>query len=138
MNQLCLRAKAKQAAVWWTAVLAIATGMLVSPGHGWGQGSGSVWGGFAGDPHHTATSTVASQALNRIRWSTPVDLDPRYRGSNLLIHYGSPLVTTSNTVIVPVKTGATGGFRVEARSGTDGSLLWKQASNYLLPPHNWT
>lgn len=138
MNKLFLWAKTPQATAWWAAVLALATGMLVSPGDAWGQGSGSLWGGFAGDSHHTATSTVASQALNRIRWQTSVDLNPQYSGTNLLIHYGSPLVTTSNTVIVPVKTGATGGFCVEARSGTDGSLLWKKASNYLLPPHNWT
>ena len=75
---------------------------------------GPVWGSYAGGPQHTANSPVASQALQAIHWQTPVDLDPQYSGNDLLIHYGSPLVTAANTVIVPVKTGTTGGFEVEA------------------------
>src|SRR5205814_1743053 len=39
---------------------------------------------------------------------------------------------------VPVKTGADGGFKVEGRSGTSGSLLWTQTSDYILPAHGWT
>ena len=96
------------------------------------------WRGFAGDPQHTAISAVKSQALSQIHWQTPVDLQPQYRDGELLIHYGSPLVTAANTVIVPVKTGAAGGFRVEARAGADGSLIWSQASDYILPDHDWT
>src|SRR5262245_45837468 len=98
----------------------------------------SIWNGYAGNEHHTALSTVASQSLEGIRWKSPVDLHPQYSGNDLLIHYGSPVVTASNTVIVPVKTGATGGFRVEARNGRDGRLRWKLNSDYLLPPHDWT
>ncbi len=96
------------------------------------------WSGYAGGPQHQATSSVASQPLNAIRWQTPVDLNPQYSGSNLLIHYGSPLVTQANTVIVPVKTGTSGGFRIDARNGSDGSLLWSQTTDYVLPAHNWT
>ena len=44
-------------------------------------------------------------------------------GGALLIHYGSPVVTSHNTVVVPVKTGVGGGFRFEARSGTNGDLI---------------
>jgi hypothetical protein len=40
-------------------------------------------------------------------------------------------------VVVPVKTGAGGGFRIEARSGTNGGLSWSAGSDYMLPPHNW-
>jgi hypothetical protein len=98
----------------------------------------AAWAGYAHDPQHTAISAVASQSLDAVRWHTPVDLNPQYSGGDLLIHYGSPLVTPSNTVLVPVKTGATGGFRVEGHNGGDGALLWSQPTDYLLPPpHNW-
>jgi hypothetical protein len=100
--------------------------------------SGSAWTSYAHDPQHTGQSTVASQPLQFIRWQTPVDLMPQYSGNDLLIHYGSPLVTAANTVIVPVKTGATDGFRLEGHSGTDGKLLWTQSTDYVLPPHGWT
>ncbi len=100
--------------------------------------AGVVWSGYAGDAQHTALSSVASQALSVIRWQTPVDLAPQYSGTSLLIHYGSPVVTAADTVIVPVKTGATGGFEVQARNGGTGGVLWTQTSDYVLPPHNWT
>ena len=50
------------------------------------------------------------------------------------VHYGSPLVTPKNTVIVPVKTGAFDGFRIEAHKGSDGTLIWQLDSDYTLPP----
>ena len=81
---------------------------------------------------------MASQALQAIRWQTPVDLNPQYSGNDLLIHYGSPLMTSANTIIVPVKTGATNGFKVEGLNGLDGSVLWTQTTDYILPSHNWT
>ena len=96
------------------------------------------WNGYAHDAQHDAISSVASQPLNRILWQTPTDLNPQYSGSELLIHYGSPSITRSNTVIVPVKTGATGGFEVEALAGATGVTNWVQPTDYILPPHNWT
>jgi hypothetical protein len=96
------------------------------------------WRNFGRDPQHTAISPVPSQSLNTIHWQTPVDLHPVYHANILFIHYGSPLVTSADTVIVPVKTGVDGKFTIEARSGTDGSLIWNAPSDYLLPPHNWT
>jgi hypothetical protein len=101
-------------------------------------GQPKPWRSFARDAHHGAVSPAASQDLNQIHWQTQVDLQPQRSGNDLKIHYGSPLITAANTVIVPVKTGAAGGFRVEARSGTDGSLVWRLPTNYVLPPHNWT
>jgi hypothetical protein len=92
---------------------------------------------FAGDPQHTGISGVASQSLTSVRWSMPVDLNPPVSGNDLLIHYGSPLVTPNNTVIVPVKTGTTNGFRVEAHDGATGALKWAVTTDYLLPVHNW-
>jgi hypothetical protein len=96
-----------------------------------------TWIGFAGDPQHTGISGVPSQGLDAIHWSTPVDLSPVQSGNDLLIHYGSPVITPNNTVIVPVKTGSSGGFRVEAHDGATGALKWIANSDYVLPPHNW-
>jgi len=79
---------------------------------------GPAWLGFGRDAQHSANSAIATQDLNRISWSTPLDLAPTYTaGGALLVHYGSPVVTSHNTVVLPVKTGAAGGFRIEARSG---------------------
>lgn len=98
-----------------------------------------AWAGYAGNAQHQALSTVASQPLTRVMWTTPVDLVPPYRaGGFLLIHYGSPAISAANTLLVPVKTAATGLFRVEARSGTDGSLMWQQTTSYVLPTSSWT
>jgi hypothetical protein len=97
------------------------------------------WNTLGGNAQHTGVSAVASQLYEEIRWQTPVDLMPQYSGNDLLIHYGSPLITANNTVIVPVKTGMTDGFRVEAHRGSDGSLIWSQdATGYVLPSHGWT
>lgn len=90
------------------------------------------WNGFAHDAQHSANSPVASQTLSQITWTTPVDLKPQSSG-NITAHYGSPMVTAANTVIVPVKTGATGGFRVDARAAADGSLIWTLPTDYVLP-----
>ena len=98
---------------------------------------GPAWWSFARDAQHAATGAVATQDLNRIAWSTPIDLAPPRVNGALLIHYGSPVVTSHNTVVVPVKTAAAGGFRIEARSGANGGLIWSAASDYVLPPHNW-
>lgn len=98
-----------------------------------------VWSGYAGNAQHQAISSVPSANLDTIKWQTPVDLDPQYvSGEYLLIHYGSPMITSANTVVVPVKTGATDGFKIEGRSGTNGALKWTATSDYTLPSHNWT
>ncbi|PYM15493.1 MAG: hypothetical protein DMD81_14915 [Candidatus Rokuibacteriota bacterium] len=94
------------------------------------------WRTFAGNSQHTAQAATATQSLDVRHWSTPVDLAPP--DGEILIHYGSPLVTPANTVIIPVKTGATGGYRVEARSSKDGALKWSATTDYILPSHNWT
>lgn len=99
---------------------------------------GPAWWGFGRDAQHSAVGEVATQPLERLVWSAPVDLAPRYTASGaLLVHYGSPIVTRRNAVIFPVKTGAAGGFRVEARLGGNGALLWSLDSDYRLPAHDW-
>jgi hypothetical protein len=97
-----------------------------------------VWEGYAQGPQHTSLSAVASQPLSAIRWQTPVDLQPQYSGNDLFIHYGSPAVTAADTVIVPVKTGASG-VEVNAYDGSTGAALWSRTTSYQLPPSpGWT
>lgn len=100
--------------------------------------TGPAWFGYGRDAQHTAVSAIASQDLGRIAWSSPVDLAPQYTPSGaLLTHYGSPIVTTNNSVVIPVKTAATGVYRVEGRDGATGALLWSAATDYVTPPRNW-
>ncbi len=88
------------------------------------------WLTHSHDEQHTALATVQSQPLSVIHWHTPVDLFPP--GGEIFVHYGSPLITAANTVIVPVKTG-TNSFRVEAHNGATGKRLWLQNTGYQAP-----
>ena len=89
-----------------------------------------AWLTHSHDEQHTALSTVQSQPLDKIHWHTPVDLHPPQ--GEIFIHYGSPLVTAANTVVVPVKTGSNG-FRVEGINGATGKRLWTQTTSYQAP-----
>jgi hypothetical protein len=114
----------------------VAAGILASPAgshSAWAQG----WECFAGDSYHRALSPWASQLPRQILWSTPVDLNPQDQGG-LIAHYGSPIITDLNVVIVPVKVGADDSFRAEGHNGSDGTLIWRLHSDYVQPPHNWT
>lgn len=101
---------------------------------------GRGWPVYAHDAQHSCLSDVASQMPQFIRWFAPVDLNPQYVDNELFIHYGSPVITRHNTVIIPVKTGATDGFRIEGHRGSDGMLLWSLHTDFSLPPHElvWT
>lgn len=100
--------------------------------------TGPAWFSYGRDAQHTGVSAIASQDLGRISWSSAVDLAPQYTPSGaLLTHYGSPVVTTNNTIVIPVKTTATGGFRVEGRNGATGAVIWQTATDYVMPPRNW-
>jgi hypothetical protein len=112
--------------------------VLALTGAAYAGGGTPEWRGYGGDEQHNAQTTVPAQSLKKIHWKTPVDLHPDYQDGELLIHYASVMMTASNTVIVPVKTGLTSGFRVEAHDGTTGSLIWKKNSGWILPPHDWT
>jgi hypothetical protein len=93
-----------------------------------------AWRGDAGNSQHTASAPVAGQALTAIRWQTPVDLDPQTDNGDLAIHYAPPMITAANTVLLPVKTSATGNWQVSALSGKTGKLIWSLASDYVVPP----
>jgi hypothetical protein len=53
------------------------------------------WSTHAHDAQHTGVSPVASQKLTKIHWQVPVDLAPP--AGEILIHYGSPVITAKNT-----------------------------------------
>jgi hypothetical protein len=86
---------------------------------------------FGGNAQHTSVYAPAAQTLNQIKWQATIDFNP---GS--LVHYGAPLVTAGNTVIVPVKT-AGDGFQVKAFSGSSGAARYTLTTDYILPAHNW-
>ena len=100
--------------------------------------SAQAWPSYAGGPMHNAISPFASQVLEQILWSTSVDLNPQLFGGELAIHYGSPVITQKNTIVVPLKSGADSNFGVTAHTGASGALIWQFASDYVQPPHDWT
>src|SRR5690242_18821873 len=92
-----------------------------------------AWAGFAGNAQHTAVARIRPQPLKRIRWRAKVDLAPVLVHKALLIHYGSPMITAGNTVLVPTRVSAKAGFRVVAYSGTSGVRRWSLATDYRSP-----
>jgi len=101
------------------------------------------WAGFAGNAQHTAVALMPPQRFNRIRWRAKVDLAPDVMQGTLPIHYGSPMITAADTVLVPTRVGAKTGFRVVAYSGTTGAPRWSMDTDYRPPaftgvPGVWT
>ena len=92
-----------------------------------------AWAGFAGNAQHTAVARTPPQPLRRIRWRTKVDLAPVLVQKTLPIHYGSPMITAANTVLVPTRVSAKAGFRVVAYSGTSGARRWSLNTDYRPP-----
>ncbi|MGH9872803.1 MAG: Ig-like domain repeat protein [Pyrinomonadaceae bacterium] len=88
---------------------------------------------FAGNAQHTSSYAAPAQNLNTFKWIASIDLN----NTGALIHYGAPLITAANTVLVPVKTGAAGGFQVSAFNGANGAAKYTLATDYILPAHNW-
>jgi len=95
------------------------------------------WSGYAHDPQHTGLSTIGAQRLEQIKWTTPIDLVLQNTSGPLYIHYGSPLVTAANTVLIPVRTSASNTYRVEAHSGANGALIYTLLTDFSPPPYNW-
>ena len=89
-------------------------------------------GTFGGNAQHTSSYVATAQNLNTIKWTTSID----FNNTGALTHYGSPLITAANTILVPVKT-AGNGFRVDAFNGATGSLKYVSSTDYILPAHNW-
>jgi hypothetical protein len=98
-----------------------------------GSTAGIEWAGFGGNAQHTAVATVRPQPFKRIRWRAKVDQQPVLEVGDLLIHYGSPMITAANTVLVPTRISAKAGFRVVAYSGTNGVRRWSLNTDYRPP-----
>lgn len=88
---------------------------------------------FGGNAQHTGVYNTAAQHLNVIHWSTSVDLN----NTGAFAHYGAPLITPANTIIVPQKTGANGGFQINVFSAANGTGLYTLTTDYLLPSFDW-
>jgi hypothetical protein len=98
-----------------------------------GSTAGIEWAGFAGNAQHTAVAAVRPQPFKRIRWRAKVDQHPVLDAGDLLVHYGSPMITAANTVLVPTRISAKAGFRVVAYSGTNGVRRWSLNTDYRPP-----
>jgi hypothetical protein len=80
--------------------------------------SGPAWFSYGHDAQHTGgqRDRLARSRAHRV----VVGGRPRaavHAERRAAEHYGSPVVTTRNTVVIPVKTTAAGGYRVEGRNG---------------------
>ncbi len=100
--------------------------------------SSTGWLGYSGNPEHAGLSAMPAQPLQGIHWQTPVDLILAHYSGELLIHYGSPLITPKNTVVVTVRTSSNDTFEVQGYCGYCGQLKWTQVTDYTTPPHDWT
>ncbi|HXA46499.1 MAG TPA: hypothetical protein VNW52_02630, partial [Burkholderiaceae bacterium] len=102
--------------------------------------SAPAWNGYGHDAQHSdlgptvAQGGVAAQNLGQIVWETSIDLVP---DQTTAIHYGSPMITAKNTVMVPIKTTLGGGFQLQAMQGSNGQKTWNVPSDYILPAHTW-
>jgi hypothetical protein len=104
------------------------------------------WSGYAHDPQHSGVSAYPAQPLNNIHWCTPVDTVLENTSGPLYIHYGTPVVTAANTVLVPQRTSANNTYQINAFNGGSGGSfecpspntpLYTLTTDYTPPPHNW-
>ena len=83
------------------------------------------WNQLNGNAQHTGVSGAVAQPLNQVLWSVSLDLEPW--GAE---HYGDPIFTPNNTVIVPIKVTWSAqdqnaqNFFLEAINDVTGQVLW--------------
>lgn len=95
--------------------------------------SSPAWAGFAADAQHTGQAVASPQPLTSVHWQVTVDHNPSCCTDGPLAHYASPMVTSANTVVVPVRIGPNNGFRLVAYDGADGTKKWAMPTNYTVP-----
>lgn len=88
---------------------------------------------FGGNAQHTAVYNPTAQHLNSVHWTTSIDLN----NTGAFAHYGAPLITPANTIVVPQKTGASGGFQINVFNAVNGTALYSLTTDYTQPSHNW-
>jgi hypothetical protein len=99
-----------------------------------GQRGAVEWAGFAENAQHWAVARSRPQPFRRIRWKRKIDLAPPLQFGVLSIHYGSPMITAANTVLVPTRISTKAGFRVVAYSGRSGARRWSLRTDWRPPP----
>ncbi len=117
----------------YVGAIVVATSLLASSGEAQAQG----WPSYAHDPQHTCLAVAGSLLPQKIRWSATVDLSINSNSGTIYIHYGTPVITRMNTVLVPVKTTSGGNYQVQAIPGATGKPIWTASSDYALPTHDW-
>jgi hypothetical protein len=90
---------------------------------------------FAANAQHTANYSTPAQNLNAVHWTTSIDMN----NTGGFAHYGSPVLTPANTIFVPVKTGVTSGFAVNAFNAATGVALYSPqlTTDYIAPSSEW-
>ncbi len=88
----------------------------------------ATWNNFGGDAQHTDVAQVAAQPIDQLLWQMPLDLAPW--GD---VHYGDPIFTQNNVVVVPIKVtwdannqGATN-FIEAGINDVTGAVVWSTA-----------
>src|SRR5690242_12422219 len=78
------------------------------------------WAGFAANAQHTAVAPASPQPLNSIHWQVTIDHQPPTSPPDgPFAHYASPMITSGNTVVVPIRLGPRRGFELSAYAGDD-------------------
>jgi hypothetical protein len=96
-------------------------------------GEAGAQSSFAGNAQHTANYSATAQNLNAIHWTTAIDLN----NTGGFAHYGAPLLTPANTILVPVKTGVSSGFEINAFNAATGTPIYSLSTDYIAPSSQW-
>lgn len=107
-----------------------------------------AWMGYGGNAQHSGVFAGTSQTASAIHWQTPLDGDRSYYGSEVLIHYASPMVTPANTVVHGYRYTAAGTgvsqydhWRLYGRAAASGAQVWQMDTDYsatVIFPNDWT
>jgi hypothetical protein len=92
------------------------------------------WAGFAANAQHTAVTPAPPQPLNSIHWQVTIDhKPPTFPPDGPFAHYASPMITSGDTVVVPIRLGPRKGFELSAYAGIDGTKKWTLHTDYTVP-----